>query len=84
MARLHGDLNGQRVSASIGRAVVVIHDEIPAYDGSYVVTPSHAAQVLETKDKRMLDDVIVNWIPYWEVPNEHGVTVYIGGSEENG
>ena len=55
-------------------------DMIPAYDGSYEVTPlAHTEQVLETTGKRMEGDVTVLEIPYYETSNESGgYTVNIG------
>lgn len=55
-------------------------DMIPAYDGSYEVTPlAYTEQVLETTGKRMEGDVTVLEIPYYETTNESGgYTVNIG------
>ena len=49
------------------------------YDGSYAVTPKTKAQTLETADKVMRADVDVKAIPTYEVSNDKGTTVYIGG-----
>ena len=48
------------------------------YGGSYEVTPKTVAQTLETKDKKMKDNVSVLAIPYFEVSNTDGTTVIIG------
>lgn len=49
------------------------------YEGEYTVTPDFSTQVLPTAHKRMMDDVTVHAIPYYEVTNpEGGTTVYIG------
>lgn len=49
------------------------------YEGSYAVTPGIEAQTLETKDKFMLEDVVINEIPFYDVSNTAGgSTVYIG------
>lgn len=37
--------------------------DIDPYEGQYVVTPSRETVVLETSDKRMLDNVTINPIP---------------------
>lgn len=51
----------------------------PTYDGSYEVTPRFYEQVLETKEKLMIDDVTVEVIPAHEVTNPAGgLTVTIG------
>lgn len=36
---------------------------IGAYDGSYTITPSQNIQVLDTKNKMLKEDVIINAIP---------------------
>jgi len=54
---------------------------IPTYTGSYDVTPSATSNiVLETKDKKMTDNLTVRKIPYESVSNpQGGNTVTIGG-----
>lgn len=54
--------------------------KLPTYDGEYVVTPKpFIEQVLETKNKSLVEDVTVLEIPYSEVANpEGGKTVNIG------
>lgn len=54
------------------------------YAGPYSVTPQKAVQVLETEGKAMSKNVTVNEVPRYEVSNGHGITVVIGGNEENG
>lgn len=53
-------------------------EDYPFYQGSYTVTPKDEAQTLATKNTTMTDDVTVKQIPYYEVSNEDGYTVYIG------
>lgn len=53
------------------------------YDGSYEVTPKINAQSLNTAEKVMREDLKVKSIPYYEVDNTKGTTVYIG-DEING
>lgn len=48
------------------------------YAGPYDVTPKIELQTLETKDKLMADDVTVKSIPYFEMDNNKGTTVFIG------
>lgn len=49
------------------------------FDGEYIVTPKVAAQIMPTKQKLMLDDVLVTAIPYAETQNtSNGRTVTIG------
>ena len=47
------------------------------YPGPYTVIPKTTGQVLDTKHKRMTDDVTVTEIPYAEVGNVYGTTVTI-------
>lgn len=53
-------------------------DDYPLYQGAYTVTPKDEAQTLPTKNTAMADDVTVKEIPYYEVSNQTGSTVYIG------
>ena len=60
-----------------GEVFLVKTDEV--YEGDYNVTPRVYQQVLETKDKLMLDDVTVEIIPLSRVINlSNGYTVTIG------
>lgn len=60
--------------------VLVVHDKLPEYAGSYEITPlAYEAQTLETKDKTMTENLTVLEIPLFEVSNEYGTTVNIGG-----
>jgi hypothetical protein len=52
---------------------------IDAYEGSYEITPAVDAQVMDTLDKRMTDNVQILAIPFHEVSNTDGLTVIIGG-----
>lgn len=54
--------------------------DIEEYKGSYTVTPSvKNKKKLNTKHKKMLDDVTVLEVPLFRTSNEEGgVTVYIG------
>lgn len=51
------------------------------YSGSYEFTPQLESQTINTSEKIMANDIEINAIPYQEVPNEYGDTVYIGGGE---
>lgn len=62
--------------------VLSILPEIPVenYHGEYTVIPKPFDIVgLKTKGLRMVNDIIVNKIPYYKTSNENGYTVYIGG-----
>lgn len=47
-------------------------DILPYYTGDYIVTPRIEEQILETKNKSMKNDVVVEKIPYSEVANIGG------------
>ena len=53
---------------------------IPEYEGEYTVIPDTTNQVLPTKDLRMKDDLTVTSVPYFEMSNEKGITVYIASN----
>lgn len=49
------------------------------YKGEYNITPlAFQQQKLETKDKFLEENVIVREVPFYEVSNVEGTTVYIG------
>ena len=54
--------------------------KLPTYEGEYIITPRpYREQVLDTKNKSLVQDVTVLEIPYSEVTNpEGGVTANIG------
>lgn len=63
---------------AIGNRVEVEHDE---YDGSYIVIPQIDKQILDTSNKVMRTDLVIEQIPYAEVTNlANGTTVTIGGN----
>lgn len=69
------------VPADVATTIVVKKVDVPEYEGEYVVIPEVISQTLETKDKRMTDNVLVREIPYYETSNpQNGLTVYIANS----
>lgn len=79
-----GQIQAVKVNAGQAQAVrvcvtaPVIGGTGAPYEGEYIVTPkAHAAQVLPTKEKYMLDDVTVLKVPYFETHNDNGLTAYI-------
>ena len=54
------------------------------YAGPYSVTPQTTEQVLETEGKAMSKNVTVKKVPRYDVSNESGTTVIIGGNEDYG
>lgn len=68
--------NGATVK--IGTPVARDYSSVPEYTGEYTIIPkADEAQILQTKDKRMTDDLTVTKVPYFETSNEHGKTIYI-------
>ena len=64
-------------NTNFGEVFLVNTSEV--YDGDYNVIPRVYQQVLETKDKLMLDDVTVEIIPLAKTINlSNGYTVTIG------
>lgn len=55
--------------------------DIEIYDGNYSVVPTRSEQILNTKDKKLIDDINVTEIPYYEVDNNDGGTTYIISKE---
>lgn len=59
-----------------------IPPEVPVenYQGSYiVVSKPFKDSILKTGGLRMVQDITIEKIPYYETGNESGYTVYIGG-----
>jgi hypothetical protein len=48
------------------------------YEGSYEILPSPEGGKIECAGKYMAEDLTIEPIPYYEVSNSDGVTVYIG------
>jgi hypothetical protein len=46
--------------------------EYEVYDGTYQVTPMVTSQTLDTSNKLMQSDVVIEKIPYAEVSNNSG------------
>ena len=55
---------------------------LPNYEGSYDIVPKTEEQTLETKNKILRDNMLIESIPYYETSNQYGETIYIG-SEVN-
>lgn len=69
----------QKLSGSV-HIKDTIKQEIDYYAGDYNITPSVETQTLETAEKTMRDDLVIQAIPYAEVTNSaNGITVTIGG-----
>lgn len=65
-------------SQLIGKIQIAEHASYEPYRGDYeVCSVCDCDQVIETKNKLMLDNMVINKIPYAEVQNESGLTVSI-------
>lgn len=74
--KLVGRISGE--GALVGR--VSIASGYDDYKGKYNVTPKAVIQTLNTRNKRLANDVVVNEIPFYETDNLFGgQTVNIGG-----
>ncbi len=54
---------------------------IKTYVGTYSVIPQATEQILETEGKKMADNVTIHEVARYDVANEAGITVIIGGNK---
>lgn len=74
-----GETDNLSFSANLGEIQLVEKPDTKYYDGEYTVTPKPDAQVLETAQKKMAEDVKIKAIPFFDVKNQSGgKTIYIG------
>lgn len=78
--RSEGILSGSIVSEGILRGSLSMPIGYEDYSGPYIVTPKVESQSLSTADKHLLHDVTIDPIPYYEVSNQNGKIVIIGGN----
>lgn len=62
-------------SVSLSSDVEVVGNILPDYDGPYEVTPSGAAQVLQTADRSLRDSIIVH-----PIPSNYGLITWNGST----
>ena len=68
------------VPLGVSTEIREIKGDYPFYDGEYEVDPKFEDQTLDTKDKTLTDDILVNAIMVSRTTNASGGnTVYIGG-----
>lgn len=75
-----GTLSGSIVSERALRGSLSRPIGYEDYTGPYEVTPKVESQSLRTEDKHMAHDVTIEPIPYYEVSNQNGKTIIIGGN----
>ena len=69
----------------LGSNVIAKQYDYPIYDGQYDIDPLFAEQVLQTREKCLLDDLTVKAISVSYVSNpQGGQTAYIGGEFVSG
>lgn len=80
-ATILGDISTRCIIGEVEVAPIsIIQTDAEQYDGNYEVTPTSQQQTLQTKDRLMNDDIEIKPIPYYDVSNEFGRTIYIGGN----
>lgn len=57
---------------------ILAGDAYPLYQGEYEITPKIDGVTVPTAQKSMEKDLRIKEIPYFEVSNPNGKTVYIG------
>lgn len=71
------EIKKEPIQMTVSKATVVRAGEKP-YEGPYEVTPrADEQQTLHTKNLTMKKDVTVRAVPYYEMDNQTGTTVYI-------
>lgn len=77
---INGTLRSQEKLVGTVHVKDTITENKETYSGDYVIKPSINRQTLETADKTMEKDLVIQAIPYAEVTNSaNGITVTIGG-----
>lgn len=67
-------------TGNLSGGVMAFNGNYAPYVGEYIITPDFSEQTLQTRNKRMADDVTVKPIQVESVTNlGGGRTVYIGG-----
>lgn len=76
-AGICGSMNTANMTGTIGNGIVKVDGSTDPYLGEYEVTPKVDAQTVPCAGKKMLKDVDIKAIPFFETSNEAGTTVYI-------
>ena len=78
---LSGYVNSSTVLGQLNLGTIeIIRRDFPNYEGEYEATPNIEEQILPTKNKSMIDDLVIHEIPYFETSNPSGgYTAIIGG-----
>ena len=77
-AGICGSMTTANMTGTIGNGIVKYDSSTELYTGEYNVVPKAAEeQKLPCAGKKMLKDVDIKAIPFFETSNEAGTTVYI-------
>lgn len=76
-AGICGSMNTANMTGTIGNGIVKVDGSTDPFLGEYEVTPKVDAQTVPCAGKKMLKDVDIKAIPFFETSNEAGTTVYI-------
>ena len=76
-AGICGSMNTANMTGTIGNGIVKVDGSTDPFLGEYEVTPKVDAQTMPCAGKKMLKDVDIKAIPFFETSNETGTTVYI-------
>ena len=77
-AGICGSMNAANMTGTIGNGIVKYDSSTELYTGEYDIVPKAAEeQKLPCAGKKMLKDVDIKAIPFFETSNEAGPTVYI-------
>lgn len=76
-ATITGVIGTENVTGVIGNGIARVDGSTDPYLGEYEVTPKVDAQTMPCAGKKMLKDVDIKAIPFFETSNEAGTTVYI-------
>ena len=76
-ATITGVIGAENVTGVIGNGIARVDGSTDPYLGEYEVTPKVDAQTMPCAGKKMLKDVDIKAIPFFETSNEAGTTVYI-------
>ena len=74
---VRGVLNAATITGVIGNGIARVDVSTDPFLGEYEVTPKVDAQTMPCAGKKMLKDVDIKAIPFFETSNEAGTTVYI-------
>lgn len=78
---IRGTVNSSTILGDISIGTIeIVRRDLPNYRGPFVVKPNLTVQILPTKNRSLLRDVVVHEIPYAETSNPSGgYTAIIGG-----